>query len=164
MMKRLALFSKLSLLLFPFALFAQNLKDDQFVSKQILILKSTKSYSDARAEAEAAAKKISMKLDLRGLRPNQKIGLSFSDQECRDVEFEFPCYVARGQELEGETQDYISVEYSDAYDGFQNGYYIVVAATASKQDSKLKKLFKNIRKYYRDAYLKSTKVYMGCMH
>ncbi len=58
----------------------------------------------------------------------------------------------------------MSIEYSNAYSEFTKGYYIVIAASGSKDDAEIKNAFKKIKLRYRDAYIKSSKVYMGCMH
>jgi hypothetical protein len=79
------------------------------------------------------------------------------------LRFGYPCYIARG---EGDAQNnyYISIEYSNAYEGFAQGYYIVVAGIDEPNSSKLKTELARVKKYYKTAYAKGTKVWHGCMH
>ena len=131
---------------------------DQSVSKSFLIVKSTKSYIEAKNFAQNLAKKSDIKLDLRGLDYNKEIMLTYTDTECNKNNFGYPCYVARGRYDNGV---YLSVESSDAYEGFTKGYYIVVAASMEKID---KSLLYRMKRYVPDAYVKHTSVYMGCIH
>lgn len=131
---------------------------EQSVSKSFLIVKSTKSYSEAKAFAEVLAKKSGLKLDLRGLEYKKEIMLSHPRAECRENGFGYPCYVARGRYDDGV---YLSVESSEAYEGFAKGYYIVIAAS---MENVALDLVKRMKQYVPDAYVKRTSVYMGCIH
>ena len=99
-------------------------------------------------------------LDLGGLGPLPKVGLSFNDTVCANEWGESPCYVARGRYDNGA---YISIEYSDAYDGFRPGYYIVVAHSGEAGTTPAAVLSK-VRRIVPSAYIKRSKVYMCCMH
>lgn len=132
-----------------------------YVKKDFLILMSTKSYAAALSLAKQAATAENIKLDLRGLSENKTSGLSFSKEDCEKEAMEFPAYVARGRWDDGV---YISIEYSDAYSGFREGYYIVIAASGFKDDKEIKAAYNKLKLKYRDAYFKSSKVYIGCMH
>ena len=137
----------------------QALEDDtilsQSVEKEFLIIKSTTSYDEAEAFSKQMAKKLSIKLDLRGLVFNKKSFLTFSKTECQD--FGYPYYLGRGRYDDGE---YISIEHSSFYDEFKDGYYIVVVASGDSILSSLKK----VKKIVPDAYVKKEKIYMGCVH
>jgi hypothetical protein len=135
---------------------------DPWISMNVLILKSTKKYPEAKATAEKAAKDLGLKLDLEDYEYNAESGLSMTPEGCKESAFDFPCYVARGRELE--KTPYISVEYSSAYPTFGEGLYIVVASVAKPKDKGAEKLLEKVRKSVPDAYLKRTKVYLGCMH
>ena len=130
----------------------------QSISKSILIVKSTKSYDEAKKVAEKLAKMSGLKLDLRGLVYNDEIMLSEPTDLCRENGFDYPCYVARGRYDDGV---YLSVELSDAYEDFVRGYYIVVAASMEAID---KDLVQKLKRYVPDTYVKRTLVYMGCIH
>jgi hypothetical protein len=153
-MKQIALIALISLV--SFNSFAQN--EEPYVKKGMLVLLSTKNYAAAKKTALQAAQKLSYKLDLRGLVPNKITGLSYSEKECEN-EGGYPCYIARGRYDDGA---FISIEYSDAIDGFTKGYYVVIAAAGS-EDITRPALIK-ARKIYKDAYVKTSNVYVGCMH
>jgi hypothetical protein len=129
-----------------------------YAKKGMLILLSTKSYAAAKTLAQQAAGKLSLKLDLRGLVANKKSGLTYSRKDCKN-EGGYPCYIARGRYDDGE---FISIEYSNAIEGFAKGYYIVVAACGDETITK--PVLAKAKKIYKDAYVKNTNVYIGCMH
>lgn len=137
------------------------------VPKDIIILNSTKSYKQALKVATQAASHLHKKLDLRGLGPNVKIGLSMSKSDCNGSgggdDIGYPCYQARGDGLAA-NDDYISIEYSNAYKGFAKGFYIVVAAITDVKSAEMKKKLVQISKIYPDAYAKRTYIWRGCMH
>ncbi len=132
--------------------------ESPYAKKGMLILLSTKSYAAAKKLAEQAKGKLSLTMDLRGLKPNKKSGLTYSKTDCEN-EGGYPCYIARGRYSDGE---FISIEYSNAIEGFAKGYYIVVAACGDKEITA--PALVKAKKVYKDAYVKNTSVYMGCMH
>ena len=142
------------------ALNAQT-EDDMTMQKNFLILHTTKSYDAALKTARGAASSLACPLNLRSLKPDKADGLTFSRAECDSNGWDYPCYVARGRYDDG---TYVSIERSDAYDGFRKGYYIVIAASGDRQSEDLKNALTKVRPRYKDAYLKATRVYMGCMH
>ena len=131
----------------------------QNVSKHFLIILSTKNYESAKILAKESAKKLNLKLDLRGLRQNSESGLTFTTKECEGNGWDYPCYVSRGRYDDGE---YVTIDYSDAFEGFAKGYYVVT--TASGDAAFVKKALAKVRNVYKTAYLKKTDVYIGCMH
>lgn len=147
-------------LIFSKAKAQDSAQAEMFVKKDFLILSSTKNYQMALTTAKAASFSTHIRLDLRGLSENKESGLSFSKQDCEKEELDFPSYYARGRD----DDVYISIEYSDAYREFAKGYYIVVAASGNKQEKEMQAAYKKIKANYKDAYFKSSKVYMGCMH
>ncbi len=72
---------------------------------------------------------------------------------------EYPCYLPR---IDRNIAKYISIEYSDGFDGFTKGYYIVIVASGEKGDPAVKKALTDAKKFYHDAYAKTCGVYMGC--
>jgi hypothetical protein len=134
----------------------------QTVEMDFVIVKSTASYGDARRAANGAAKRLGVRLDLRNLSPHSEGGLTWSKKECEDDAFDYPCYVARG----GRADDgfYVSIEYSTAYTGFKPGLYIVVVASDTKGGQVAKLAAKAARKAFKDAYVRRTGVYLGCLH
>jgi hypothetical protein len=132
-----------------------------YIKKEFLIIHSGKDYAAALKKANDASKKLKLKLNLRGLNPNKEIGLSCNEQTCENEFGFFPCYVARGR---GDDGNYISIEYSDAYIEFEKGYYIVVVSSFVTNSEKSKTQLAKTKTIYKDAYLKASKVYTGCIH
>lgn len=141
--------------------FAEESEVDAWSDKSFVIIASKKNYDEAEKIAIEASSKLKTKMDLRGLSPNDKTGLTFSKVECENQWDRYPCYWARGRWDDGE---YISIEYSNQYKGFQKGYYIVVFANSSKSSSWIKKSLKKVNEIYKDAYIKNTKVWLGCIN
>ncbi len=133
------------------------------VPKAIVVLQSTHSYAAALAGARQAAAKLSRPLQLAGNQPNKALGLSGSRADCEGNGYDYPCYTPRG-EGGAEDSDYVSVEFSDGYEGFAKGYYIVVAALLPPQSVALRQALARIHPLYPTAYAKRTAVWRGCMH
>ena len=129
----------------------------QTTNKYFLIAKSTKNYDEAKQFALKLSRKSGIKTDFRGLMQAKRLGLSEDKKSCQEEGFDFPCYIPRGRYDDGV---YISIEYSTAYSGFTEGYYIIVVASGEISKSVLVQI-KNI---VPDAYVKQSAVYMGCMH
>ena len=135
--------------------------ENLFVPKSIVIVKSTRSYADAKRTAELAASRLHWKLDLRGLLESKPSGLTLSPSECERNGYSYPCYVARGRYDDGL---YVSIEHSNAYQGFKKGLYIVVVASGIPEDPAIASALTQVKVAYGDAYSKLTKVFVGCMH
>ena len=136
-------------------------RDPDVVRKSFVILKSTPSYAEARALAAAAAEQLAIRLDLRDLRPDGTMGLTFSQDACDNEFGEFPCYVPRGRWDDGV---YVSVEHSSSYLGFDEGLYIVVLASGSPRDRAIGAALRRAKGQYPDAVVKTAPVYLGCIH
>ncbi len=141
---------------------------DCYAEKDFLLIQSTQDYQTALQTAKQATKELNIKLDLRGLIPdkNSRIGLTPPADTCLKYSKEYggkdsTCYLARGRWDDG---IYISIEYSNAYDSFKKGYYIVMVGSGFKKDQKLITTLKRVKTKYSDAYIKTSKVYMCCMH
>lgn len=136
--------------------------NEPYIRKGFAIIKSTKDYSEALRFAQRSSSLLNLKLNLRGLKPHKKTGLTFNRKICNDEGgSEYPCYISRGRYDNGK---YISIEYSDAYQGFRKGYYIVIIASYQAGSKLLEESLNHARKHYRDAYIKISKVYVGCIH
>ncbi len=133
------------------------------VPKEIVILRSTKNYSAALETAKTAARTLKKPLQLQGYRPNPESGLSLPRKDCEADGYDYPCYMARGNGA-AENSDYISIEYSDAYEGFTPGYYIVVAGIGAPGSTAVAAITAQAKRSYPDAYRKRTRVWFGCMH
>lgn len=152
---------RLFLLIALFGLGTLHAQSDNecYATREFLIAGSLSDYASALQQAKKVAGGTGLKLDLRGLRPVSG-GLSFDDTICVTEWGEAPCYVARGRWDDG---SYISIEHSDAYDGFRPGYYIVVAHSGEAGKTPAAVL-SNVRRIVPSAYIKRSKVYMCCMH
>jgi hypothetical protein len=137
----------------------ETAEERPYVKKSFLIILSSKNYTEAKKIAAEAASKLNIKLDLKGLKPNKESGLTFSTKECEGNGWDYPCYVSRGRYDDGE---FVTIDYSDAFDGFAKGYYIVT--TASGDAALVKKTLVKVKKMYKTAYIKQTEIYIGCMH
>lgn len=153
----------LSILVFfskPMSLFAQD-QENQWETKAFVIVASEKSYDKAKTKAVEVSKKLGYPLDLRDLSPHPKIGLTFSKEVCTQEWDSYPCYLPRGREA----GKFVSVEYSSAFGSFKKGYYVVIIANDKTKSKRVIKALSDARKQgFSDAYAKTDKVYLGCMH
>ncbi len=138
---------------------ASMTKDFSFV-----ILISTESYESALERAHDASEKLGYPIDLRGHRPHVESGLTVSKEVCEEDicgggVVDYPLYLPRNDW--GDSK-YISVEYSNGYEGFNPGYYIVILASAEKGDPIIQEALDEARKYYQDAYAKTCGIWVGC--
>lgn len=137
--------------------------DDMTKDFSFVIIISTKSYDAAMERAEEASKNLNYPLDLRGLHENAESGLSHDKELCEGIcggdVVEYPCYLPRNDY--GESK-YVSIEYSNGFDGFNPGYYIVVVASSEKGDPSIQEALEEARVFYEDAYAKTCGVWVGC--
>ena len=142
--------------------FGQEEDFSQEVKKYFLIVHSTKDYSSALKKANSISKDLKLDLDLRELMKNEdNVGLTWGKTVCEGDGWEFPCYVPRGRYDDG---DYASVEWSNGYQGFSKGYYIVIISSQTEYDNKIMNLLNEAKEFVPSAYVKSSMVFMGCMH
>ncbi|NOT91339.1 hypothetical protein [Ferruginibacter sp.] len=146
----------ISLLFFAAVSLAQEAQP--YIKKSFVIVQSTKNYAAAKLTAEKAARQLQQPLDFRELKPNKKTGLTFADSVCEN-EGGYPCYIARGRFDDG---DYVSIEWSNAINGFAKGYYVVIVGAGSKDETTI--VLKKVKKFFKEAYIKQAEVYIGCMH
>jgi hypothetical protein len=132
-----------------------------YEDKDFLILASTSDYASAMRVVKKAAKAMQLKIDLRDLGKSPQLGLTLPKDTCKAFGFDGPCYLPRGRWDDG---IYLSIEYSNEYEEFADGYYIVVAGSGIKKDALLQSTLKGVKVYYPDAYIKTSKVYLCCMH
>lgn len=128
-----------------------------------VILISTKDYDSALERAKEASEKLGYPIDLRDLHENDEIGLSLPRKVCEEDicggGLDYPIYIPRSDW--GESK-YVSIEYSDGFEGFTTGYYIVVVASGKKGDPIIQEALEEAREFYDDAYAKTCGVWMGC--
>lgn len=146
-----------SLFLSLASVFAQDDYENPMETKSFLIIISTKNYKRALTKAQLACNDLGLHLDLNNTYRDKENGGLTSSKVCGCGEQHG--YVARGRSDDG---NYISIEYSDAFEGFTPGYYIVVVSSGYRED--VGKLLPEVKEAYKDAYIKDSEVYVGCMH
>ncbi len=135
---------------------------DPWVEKGFVIIRSTTDYDEAVRIAEIGSRALEVPVDLRDLIHDPEHGLTWPREQCaKDPLYPYPCYVARGRFDSGV---YLSVERSDAYETFRPGYFVVIPATGDPGSPELAEALKLARSSFHDAYLKTERVYHGCMH
>jgi len=133
-----------------------------WIDVSFLIVRSTSDYAEARRVLQGAHDKLGIAINLRGLIHDPRHGLTWPKQDCdRDPLYPFPCYVARGRFDPGV---YLSIERSDAYRTFRPGYFVVIAASGEPNSADVKNVLDTAKSLFPDAYVKTEKVYHGCMH
>ncbi|MFK8045586.1 MAG: hypothetical protein AB8B72_08825 [Crocinitomicaceae bacterium] len=153
---KLALFLCLAILIVEPLHCQDQIVDDMSVKRSFLIVKSTKNYSSALKTAKQASFKLNCELNLRGMVSDSIAGLTSIDTcGCGEIHGYYP----RGRYDNGA---YVSIEYSNLFSGFAKGYYIVVVASGNSED--VKKELPKAKLIFPDAYIKSTSIYMGCVH
>jgi len=131
---------------------------DAMVEKAFLLVSASKDWDTARSTASQAAQALALEIKVE-VEPHPTEGLSFDAKSCTDNGWEHPCYVARGRYDDGE---FVSVEWSSAYEGFTPGLYLVVVA--SGPEAEVKTHLEAAQEVYGDADIKKAKVYLGCIH
>ncbi|GAB3732305.1 hypothetical protein GCM10027594_14200 [Hymenobacter agri] len=135
---------------------------EPWVAKDVLILQSTKDYKAALATARQAATRLHATLNLEGYLPNAQAGLTMSRADCAANGFDYPAYVARGRE--NEEAPFVSIEFSNGYNGFVKGYYLVIAGVSEPGSRQVRQTETLAKQWYPTAYLKQTQVWLGCIH
>ncbi len=133
----------------------------EMVKKGFVIVSAGKNFDAMKKLAEKVSIQLNYKLDLRGLSEDKTLGLTISKEVCEEHGFEFPSYIPRGRYDDGE---FVSIEYTNGYEGFTPGYYIIIVSAHDKGNTKLTDALKFVKKYYKSAYIKYADVYMGCIH
>ena len=140
-----------------------EIDDSPWVDQSFVIVASEKSFDNALEKAGRISVQAGVPFDMQNVRFDPAHlsthgGLTHSEETC--VEFgEYPCYIPRGRWDAG---IYLSVEYSSAIQGFTPGLYVVIAATGTKEE--MQPVLTTVQKAAPDAYLKTSSVYMGCLH
>lgn len=132
---------------------------EAWATKSLIVIKSTTSFRAAKAAAIQAAERLGVRLDLRGLAESQKIGLTFPKVVCDANGYSYPCYVSRSRYDDGL---YVSVEYSNVYEGLTRGLYLVILASGGVDE--LQPALALGRRSYPDAHVQTTKVYVEWVH
>ena len=137
---------------------------DPYQDVSFVIAASETSYSQAVLKAATLSEQSGILFNTGGVNfdPTHKEtngGLTYSKSVCENNGWEYPCYVSRGRWDEGA---YITIEYSSAIQGFTPGLYVVIAASGDRKE--VESSFTTVKKLIPDAYMKTSSVYVGCMH
>ena len=137
--------------------FAQEeLENHPYLDQSFLIIASSADYNDAETIALQAKEKLGLDYPTKEFYPDKVEGFK-TDEVCNCGEIHG--YFPRGSHDDG---NYVSIEFSSAYQGFTEGYYIVIVSSGPREDvgNELPK----IQKYFKQAYIKNSEIYVGCMH
>ena len=140
--------------------FEQVAAQEPYVYKGFVILQSTKSYEAAFRTVNKARKLLDVPVDLRDLVENVDGGLRYMDTDPGEGDGGLCEYIPRGRWDDGV---YLSIEYSDYFEGFTVGYYIVVLASGPVNEI-LYNAVEDAFTFYPDVYIKKSSVHIGCMH
>ena len=136
--------------------YAKEIESALYQDRYVLLLKTTKDYREAANFSKNACKALTRPFDNQDIKYTQEKGVYFS--ETINDEMYAGGYAPR--RYSGED---ISIENSDAYNGFAPGYLIVVGGIYNDAVS-AKKALLTVREFYPDAYIKKTVMWMGCIH
>jgi hypothetical protein len=146
-----------SLLALPlFLMFFCAQAQEEIQTQSFLIIQSTKKYGPALRKAQKACNELGLPLQLNNNFEDKEHGLT-NNAVCGCGQRHG--YIPRGRYDAG---DYVSIEYTDAFDTFRDGYYIVVVSSGNRES--VEKMLPKTKEIYRDAYIKDAHIYMGCMH
>ena len=136
-----------------------DVQEAPFVRAGLLVVASHSSYPAALAAAQSFGRASGIPFDARGMIYDKKRGLIVSDHDADEAYAGH--YVFRRDDQCGYAPC-VTVERSEAYDGFRPGLYIVVAGIVG--DSDADERLQAARAIVPSAYIKQTSLYMGCMH
>jgi len=133
--------------------------------RYVVILGSYKDFHEAKRKAEGIARSSKVPFSMQGMIYDKKRGLILPDDDS-DPTYA-GSYIHRrfntgASDLDVDTE-FISIERSEAYDGFNPDYYIIVGGiypTAKEAAKSVKRFSKTAP----EAYSKKTRIYLGCIH
>jgi hypothetical protein len=131
--------------------------ENQFESKSIIVLSTTKNYTKALRLAQRYANDFQTPMNLRSMVADNENGLT-SSALCGCGEQHG--YIPRGRSDDGL---YISIELSSGYSELaKNEKYMIVAFSGDPQSALDQ--FGSIKSQHKKATIEPIKVYQGCMH
>lgn len=143
-----------ALLLVQFS-FAQN-NYESFIDQSFLIIASSTDFDSAQKTAQIAKRKLGLDYPPSIYYPDKSEGFK-TDEACGCGEIHG--YFPRGGYDNG---NYVSIEFSSGYEGFAEGYYIVIVSNGEKE--LVQKELPNVKKHFTQAYIKNSEIYIGCRH
>lgn len=97
-----------------------------YIDTDFTIVFSSKKYNETLEKVLGISKKLNYPINFRNLEFNKDVGLSYTkasleDENSGGIMETYPWYNTRGRFNDG---SYISIEYTDKYEGFSKGYYV----------------------------------------
>ncbi|MCJ8290809.1 MAG: hypothetical protein HRT58_14285 [Crocinitomicaceae bacterium] len=136
-----------------------SFSQDDYVShidRSFLIIASSIDFEAAQKTALKAKNKLGLDYPTSIYYPDESEGFKTDEVcGCGEVHGYFP----RGGYDGG---NYVSIEYSSGYDGFAEGYYIVIVSSGQK--AAVQKELSKVKKHFAQAYIKNSEIYVGCRH
>ncbi len=132
--------------------------------REFVIVLSTKDYNAALGRAREASRRLGYPLDILTYNPHKTAGLSMPKKDCEGNGYDYPCYIPRGNGGPPDNPRYVTIEWSTGYEEFKPGYYIVVVAEGTPGSNDSRGALAAAKKFYKDAYVRRTRVWYGCMH
>ena len=133
----------------------------EMAEKDFVVLPAIASYAEARRVAATAARRLSLKLDLRRARSDGHGGLTFSPADCKANDWEHPCYVARGRTDDGA---YVSIDEAGRFFDAEEQGYLVILGSGPKNDPSTRAVAEKARALFPSAELRTDDVWQGCIH
>lgn len=138
--------------------------DTPFYRLGILVVGSYKTYEVALAAAKSFSSRSGYPYGSRGMVYDKQRGLIWPDNS--NDEAWAGRYAPRRYDNECNISDpapCITVERSEAYEGFNPGLHIVVAGVLGRDEERARRL-NAARRIVPGAYVKQTTIYLGCTH
>lgn len=129
-----------------------------YANKDFIIIGSLENFEAALILAIEAASKLNIELDINDTALEEGQLVNTNEETCKKLLFEGRCYLPRGRYDDGK---YISIERSNAYQEFTPGYFILVAGSDFTEENTMTEFLEEVKTLYDDAYIKSTKIFMG---
>ena len=134
----------------------------------VLVLASARDFASARRQAEAIARRADVPFSMQGMVYDAKRGLILPDDA--DDPVYAGSYYLRRENSAAELPEtgkpatvYLSVERSEAYEGFPKGRYIVVGGFYQSRPEAQRKLA-GFARLAPGARLRRTPIFYGCIH
>jgi hypothetical protein len=131
------------------------------IEKDFAVLPAVRTYAEARRAAGAAARQLGLKLDLRRARLAARGGLTFPRADCKAMDREYPCHVARGLNDDG---SYVSIDEASAFFDAEEMGFLIILASGPKNDPSVRAVADRARALALPAEVRSDNVYEGCGH
>ena len=156
-MKKFLLPSILILLFSSLVFAGQEITDDMFYfDKCLLILKTTKDYNEAVSFASKASEKLDREFKNEHVEYSEEKGIYYAET--------LPDGMYRGKYYPRRySGEHISLENSSGYKGLTPGFIIVLGGIYDNH-AEAKEALAKTRESHKDAYVKKTNMWMGCIH